>query len=87
MSYFSTKTCGYSLQAPWCTWIGASNEYLRFREIRKYLSGYPYLELWIFTVWAQNISIAKLQLRGGIHKYFLLFLHENNCGYSLEAPW
>ena len=42
MSYFSTKTRGYSLQAPWCTWIGASNEYPRFeREIRKYLSGYP----------------------------------------------
>ena len=30
---------------------------------------------------------AQLQIRGGIHIIFFLFLHENICcGYSLEVP-
>ena len=31
---------------------------------------------------------SKLQIRGGIHIIFFLFLCENICcGYSLEGPW
>ena len=36
---------------------------------------------------ALNIYISQLQIRGGIHIIFFLFLHKNICcGYSLEAP-
>ena len=38
------------------------------------------------TYFGHNVT-AKLQVRGGIHIIFFLFLHENICcGYSLEAP-
>ena len=44
---------------------------------------------WIFwrTQINQSLVISWLQIRGGIHIIFFLFLHENICcGYSLEAP-
>ena len=46
------------------------------------------LVFWHLTMLVQILyQVLKLQIRGGIHIIFFLFLDENICcGYSLEAP-